>query len=213
MTQETGMLFDLDGVLVDSEGEYSVFWGSIGDRYNMGPDFKDRIKGTTLTEILDHFPEEDREGIKAELYNFEGKMDYVVYPGVREFLEDLTRRGIPTAIVTSSDDAKMEKLFARRPELRHAATKIVTADMVTHSKPDPEGYILGTGLIGVPVEKCFVFEDSINGLLAARASGATVVGIATTNPAATVTELSDISVDHFSELSVDMLLEFRKIRL
>lgn len=203
------MLFDLDGVLVDSEGEYSVFWGEIGRRYGKGDDFKDRIKGTTLTEILDNFPESEREKIKAELYDFEGRMEYVVYPGVREFLESLERRGIPAAIVTSSDNAKMDKLFSRRPELRGPSTKIVTADLVTKSKPDPEGYILGAGLIGVPVENCFVFEDSINGLLAARASGATVVGIATTNNPVTVAELSDISVKRFSELTVDGLLRLR----
>ncbi|MCM1521345.1 MAG: HAD family phosphatase [Muribaculaceae bacterium] len=210
MTHKTGMLFDLDGVLVDSEGEYSVFWGSIGDRYQKGSDFKDRIKGTTLTEILENFPEDDREKIKDELYQFESRMDYVVYPGVKEFLESLAAHNIPTAIVTSSDNAKMDKLFARRPELRNAASKIVTADMVSKSKPDPEGYILGAGLIGVPVSDCYVFEDSINGLLAARASGATAVGIATTNPIETVAELSDICVKSFSELSLEMLLEFRE---
>lgn len=51
------MLFDLDGVLIDSEGEYSLFWGSMGDRYGLGSDFKDRIKGETLTMILQMFPE------------------------------------------------------------------------------------------------------------------------------------------------------------
>lgn len=204
------MLFDLDGVLVDSEGEYSVFWGSIGDRYDKGPDFKDRIKGTTLTEILEHFPEGDREQIKSELYDFEGRMEYLVYPGVIEFLKELKENDIPSAIVTSSDNAKMEKLFNRQPELRGAVTRIVTADMVTRSKPDPQGYIIGAELIGVPIEECFVFEDSINGLKAARASGATVVGLSTTNPRETVGAMSDITLEGFEGLTVKTLADNRK---
>lgn len=210
MTRKTGMLFDLDGVLVDSEGEYSVFWGAIGDRYDKGPDFKDRIKGTTLHEILEHFPEGDREGIKKELYDFESRMEYNIYPGVIEFLQDLSHNGIPSAIVTSSDDAKMEKLFSRHPELRGAVTRIVTADMVTRSKPDPQGYLIGADLIGVPIEDCYVFEDSINGLKAARASGATVVGLATTNPRELVGSMADITLAGFEGLTAAELTDYKK---
>lgn len=210
MTRKTGMLFDLDGVLVDSEGEYSVFWGETAARYGLGADFKDRIKGTTLTEILDHFPEEEREKIKQQLYDFEGCMDYVVYPGVLSFLADLKEAGIPSAIVTSSDDAKMEKLFRRQPDLRHATTCIVTADMVTRSKPDPQGYLIGADLIGVPASECYVFEDSVNGLNAARASGATVVGLATTNPRELVERLADITLAGFEGLTAAQLLDYKK---
>ncbi|MDE5750019.1 MAG: HAD-IA family hydrolase [Duncaniella sp.] len=207
MTRKTGMLFDLDGVLVDSEGEYSVFWGSMGDKYGLGADFKDRIKGETLTEILKQFPEGDREAIQNALYDFEANMDYIIYPGVTEFFDRLREAGIPSAIVTSSDNAKMEKLFKRRPELRNAATKVVTADMVTKSKPDPQPYLIGAEAIGVPIEDCFVFEDSVNGLKSAKASGGTVVGIVSTNPEEVVASYADILATGLSEIDLQTLLE------
>ena len=58
---------------------------------------------------------------------------------------------------------------------------LVTGSMVKRSKPDPEGYLTGAQLIGVPIEDCYVFEDSLQGLQAGMSSGATVIGLATTN--------------------------------
>ena len=113
-----GILFDLDGVLVDSEGEYTKFWGGMGERYGLVPTFAADIKGTTIGEILLNFPEADREWILGELHAFEADMQYPVYPGVMEFLRELKESGVPSAIVTSSDNVKMDLLFVRRPELR-----------------------------------------------------------------------------------------------
>ncbi|MEZ3559369.1 MAG: HAD family phosphatase [Duncaniella sp.] len=195
-----GMLFDLDGVLVDSEGEYSKFWGAMGDRYGLVSTFASDIKGTTIGEILQNFPESDRDGILAALHEFEANMEYPVYPGVMEFLGRLKKSGIPSAIVTSSDNVKMDLLFGRRPELREMVNVVITGSMVSRSKPDPEGYLKGAELIGVPVDECCVFEDSLQGLQAGRSSGATVVGIATTNSREKVAPLADITVDRFEEI-------------
>lgn len=194
------MLFDLDGVLVDSEGEYSKFWGAMGDRYGLVSTFASDIKGTTIGEILQNFPESDRDGILAALHEFEANMEYPVYPGVMEFLGRLKKAGIPSAIVTSSDNVKMDLLFGRRPELREMVNVVITGSMVSRSKPDPEGYLKGAELIGAPVEECCVFEDSLQGLQAGRSSGATVVGIATTNSREKVAPLADITVDRFEEI-------------
>ncbi len=199
-----GMLFDLDGVLVDSEGEYSKFWGAMGDRYGLVSTFASDIKGTTIGEILQNFPESDRDGILAALHEFEANMEYPVYPGVMEFLGRLKKAGIPSAIVTSSDNVKMDLLFGRRPELREMVNVVITGSMVSRSKPDPEGYLKGAELIGVPFEECCVFEDSLQGLQAGRSSGSTVVGIATTNSREKVAPLADITVDRFEEI---LLLE------
>lgn len=200
-----GMLFDLDGVLVDSEGEYSKFWGAMGDRYGLVSTFASDIKGTTIGEILLNFPEGDRDGILAALHEFESNMEYPVYPGVMEFLGRLKKAGIPSAIVTSSDNVKMDLLFGRRPELREMVNVVITGSMVSRSKPDPEGYLKGAELICVPIEECCVFEDSLQGLQAGRSSGATVIGIATTNSREKVAPLADITVDRFEEiLSLEM---------
>ncbi len=195
-----GMLFDLDGVLVDSEGEYSKFWGAMGGRYGLVSSFASDIKGTTIGEILQNFPESDRDGILAALHEFEANMEYPVYPGVMEFLGRLKKAGIPSAIVTSSDNVKMDLLFGRRPELREMVNVVITGSMVSRSKPDPEGYLKGAELIGAPVEECCVFEDSLQGLQAGRSSGATVVGISTTNSREKVAPLADITVDRFEEI-------------
>lgn len=200
-----GMLFDLDGVLVDSEGEYSKFWGAMGDRYGLVSTFASDIKGTTIGEILLNFPEADRDAILAALHEFESNMEYPVYPGVLEFLGRLKKGGISSAIVTSSDNVKMDLLFGRRPELREMVNVVITGSMVSRSKPDPEGYLKGAELIGVPIEECCVFEDSLQGLQAGRSSGATVVGIATTNSREKVAPLADMTVDRFEEiLSLEM---------
>ncbi len=210
MIDKTGVLFDLDGVLVDSEGEYSKFWGAMGDRYGLPSSFSADIKGTTLGEILLSFPEADRDGIVNELHEFENNMLYPVYPGVKDFLLALKAHGIPSAIVTSSDDVKMSYLFARHPELRDMVDVIVTGSMVNHSKPDPEGYLTGARLIGREPENCFVFEDSMQGLEAGRRSGATVIGIATTNPREKVEKIAHKTIDGFAGFTLKDMLASRK---
>lgn len=205
-TTKTGVLFDLDGVLVDSEGEYSVFWGGMGDRYGLPSTFSADIKGTTLGEILLSFPEKDRDGIVKALHEFEDRMLYPVYPGVMEFLTELRANGIPSAIVTSSDDVKMGFLFSRHPELKDMVDFIVTGSMVSNSKPHPEGYLKGAELIGRDPADCFVFEDSMQGLEAGRRSGATVVGIATPNPREKVEKTAHKTIDGFAGFTLDDML-------
>lgn len=200
-----GILFDLDGVLVDSEGEYSKFWGGMGERYGLAPTFSADIKGTTLGEILLSFPEADREGIVEELHAFEREMLYPVYPGVESFLASLREEGIPAAIVTSSDNVKMDYLYKRHPEFRDYFPHVVTGSMVANSKPHPEGYLLGAKLIDVPIENCYVVEDSLQGLEAGRRSGAKVIGIATTNPMERIAPLADLPLESFSELTLSVL--------
>ncbi|MCM1255624.1 MAG: HAD family phosphatase [Duncaniella sp.] len=199
-----GVLFDLDGVLVDSEGEYSKFWGATGRKFNVGGDsFADDIKGTTLGEILQSFAENDREGIVKSLYEFESDMSFPVFPGVIDFLRALKTNNIPSAIVTSSDDTKMGYLFRKHPEFHDYVDIIITGSMVSHSKPDPEGYLLGASKIGVAPEDCYVFEDSMQGVEAGMRSGATVVAIATTNShAKLLTKSPHYIIDSFVQLSI-----------
>jgi beta-phosphoglucomutase-like phosphatase (HAD superfamily) len=78
--------------------------------------------------------------------------------------------------------------------------------MVTKAKPDPDCFLLGTKLLDMDITDCIVFEDSRNGLLAARASGARVIGIASTLSAETVSEFSDITIEAVSQLSVEQML-------
>ncbi|ROS87866.1 HAD-IA family hydrolase [uncultured Duncaniella sp.] len=211
MKRKIGVLFDLDGVLVDSEGEYSNFWGPMGRRFNVGGEtFAADIKGTTLSEILQPFPEEAREGIVDELHTYEQNMKYPWIAGVEAFLARLRELEIPFAVVTSSDDVKMGYLFAAHPDLRRMLSGLVTGSMVKRSKPDPEGYLTGAQLIGVPIEDCYVFEDSLQGLQAGMSSGATVIGLATTNSRSRLKGKAHKIIDDFAGFTVEDMLDVNR---
>ena len=208
MTKRCGILFDLDGVLLDSEGQYSIFWASMDEEYPTGvPDFARFIKGFHLTRILGYFADdEERQTVLDKLLAFERNMKFDFFPGALEFVKKLRDAGMPIAIVTSSDRKKMQALYSQHPEFPTLFDQIVTGDMVAKAKPDPECFLMGAQLIGVDIKDCIVFEDSRNGLIAARASGARVIGITTTLTAEEVTPLSDLTANAVSELSLEQVL-------
>lgn len=200
-----GALFDLDGVLVDTEGIYTEFWSDMDRRFPTGvAGFAQVIKGSTLTNILDtYFPDKSvQDRIVDMLKQHERDMRYRLFDGVAELLAALRQRGFRMAIVTSSNRAKMKHLFAQLPELEKAMDIVITDEDISRSKPDPEGYLLAAERLGIPAEECYIFEDSLNGLRAARAAGGVVVGVATTNPRKAVEEMSDITVDTLADFSV-----------
>lgn len=179
-------LFDLDGVLIDSETLYTGFWEEVGRHHHLpSPTFAHDIKGTTLHDILTtHFPSpEVRADINRMLHTFENEIVYPIFPGALEFVDLLRERGLKTVIVTSSDDKKMNFLFGQHPEFASHFDAIVTATDVTHSKPHPEPYIIGARKAGTDPERCIVFEDSFQGLESGNRAGCKVVGLSTTNAA------------------------------
>lgn len=204
-------LFDLDGVLIDSESTYSKFWTEIDREYPTGyPDYAMRIKGTTLPMILKDFPESLHEEIVRRIKEFQDNMVFTPYDGARDFLEQLRKRGFGIALVTSSDSSKMAELYRQQPWMRQAFDCIIDASMVTRSKPDPQGYLLAASRLGYSPEDCFVFEDSLQGLKAGRASGATVIGIATTYPAERLQGLADEIYDSVASIDIDHLISLKK---
>lgn len=202
-----GVLFDLDGVLLDSEGQYSIFWRSMEERFPTGvADFSNYIKGFHLARILSYFAtDEIREQIVQELVEFEKNMRFEFFPGALSFVQRLREAGIPMAIVTSSDHKKMKALFSQHPDFPALFEVIITGDMVTKAKPDPDCFLLGAKQLGIDIKDCIVFEDSRNGLIAARASGARVIGVATTLSADVVASLSDLTVHGVDELDVEQI--------
>ena len=202
-----GVLFDLDGVLLDSEGQYSIFWRSMEERFPTGvDDFSNYIKGFHLARILSYFAtDEIREQIVQELVEFEKNMRFEFFPGALSFVQRLREAGIPMAIVTSSDHKKMKALFSQHPDFPALFEVIITGDMVTKAKPDPDCFLLGAKQLGIDIKDCVVFEDSRNGLIAARASGARVIGVATTLSADVVASLSDLTVHGVDELDIEQI--------
>lgn len=209
MTGPRGALFDLDGVLIDSERLYTRFWIDIEKIYPTGiADFPLVIKGNTLFKILDtYFPDpEVQADITRRVHEFEHEIRYPVYDGVREFLSDLRSRSFMTAVVTSSDNDKMEGLWSQVPDLREYFDTVITGSDVTRSKPDPQGYLLAARRLGCDPRDCYVFEDSFQGLEAGMAAGATVIALATTNPRESLKGKAHEIIDGFTGFTVDRLL-------
>lgn len=207
-TKPCAVLFDLDGVLLDSEGQYSIFWEGMDKEYPTGvPDFARFIKGFHLTRILGYFADDQvRQQVLDKLLAFEDNMRFEFFPGAIELVRQLREKGIPMAIVTSSDHKKMSSLYSQHPEFPTLFDKIVTGDMVTKAKPDPDCFLMGARQLGVDIKDCVVLEDSRNGLIAARDSGARVIGICTTLPGEDVCPLCDLMVNQVSELTVEQVL-------
>jgi HAD superfamily hydrolase (TIGR01509 family) len=202
MSKRIGVLFDLDGVLIDTEPSYTEFWGAVGRRYNCGiEDFAHIIKGNTLGNILNtYFPDKAvQEEIVRDLKRHEAEMQYRVFDGVVEFVADLHKRGVRTAIVTSSNNIKMQHVREQLPELLANIDAVLTEEDVTKSKPDPQGYMLAAERLGCASEDCYVFEDSLAGLEAGRRSGSKVVGVATTNAREVIADKADFVVDNTAE--------------
>jgi HAD superfamily hydrolase (TIGR01509 family) len=190
MKQIKTALFDFDGVIVDTEPIYDIFWNEASIRYNIGIDnFADIIKGTTLPDIIkkhfaDRFPEEVRKLI-SESVEYESNMPLPAMPGSIEFLRLLKANGVRMGLVTSSDMAKIERASAIH-HLNGLFDTIVTADRITQGKPNPMCYLLAASDLNLPPSDCLVFEDSFNGIQSALSAGMRVIGLSTTNPAETL---------------------------
>ena len=202
------VLFDFDGVIADTESQYTIFWDKQGKDYLGLEGFGHTIKGQTLVQIFDKYFNgmlKEQEMIVPDLNAFEKQMSYDYIPGAYEFLKDLKSRGIRTAVVTSSNDIKMSNVYASHPELLDLVDAVLTSEHFSKSKPHPECFLKGMEVLGGIPEETIVFEDSFHGISAGRASGAFVVGLATTNKSEALTPLCDMVIDDFTSIDADML--------
>ena len=189
-------LFDLDGVVFDTEPQYSVFWGAQCREFHPEhPGLEHEIKGQTLVQIYDAWFSgelaEKQPLITERLNKFEQQMDYIYVSGFEEYISQLRGKGVKTAVVTSSNQPKMEAVYQSHPEFRSMFDAILTSEDFERSKPDPDCYLKAAQRLGVEVEDCVVFEDSFNGLKSGRAAGMYVVGLSTTNPAEAIRPYCD----------------------
>ena len=203
-------LFDFDGVVVDTEPQYSLFWDEKGKKYHPEiPEFGHHIKGQTLIQIYSQFflqPEGLQSEITRELLDYETRMSFEFIPGVVDFMKELRLKGVKIAIVTSSNDLKMANAHRALPELKSMVDYIVTADKVSHSKPHPECFLLGAESVQVPVENCVVFEDSFHGIESGRRAGMKVIGLATTNPASSIEDTVSLVIPDFVDFNHEKMM-------
>lgn len=200
-------LFDFDGVVMDTETQYTLFWNKIGEKYfPQYSEFGRVIKGQTLTRIYDtYFPdmEEVRQKITDSLNLFEKEMHYDFIPGVVDFMKNLREHGVKMAIVTSSNQMKMANVYRAHPELKELVDYILTAERVKHSKPAPDCFLLGADILGTVPENCVVFEDSFHGLEAGNAAGMLVVGLSTTNSEEAIRDKCSLVIPDFRNLTYE----------
>ena len=202
-------LFDLDGVVFDTEPQYTVFWGGQCRLYFPDDEgLEHRIKGQTLTQIygilLPNRPEEQAK-VTERLNAFERGMRYDYVPGFVDFVSELRSLGVKTAIVTSSNDAKMENVYRAHPEVRGLFDAVLTSDDFELSKPDPDCYLKAAARLGVKPSECVGFEDSFNGLRSVRSAGMFVVGLATTNNREAVAPFADVVIDNYVGFDVQTM--------
>ena len=202
-------LFDFDGVVVDTEPQYTLFWDEKGKKYHPEiPDFGNHIKGQTLTQIYSQYflcLEGIQSQITEELLDFETRMVFHFIPGVVDFMKELRENGVKIAIVTSSNDKKMANAYRAHPELKEMVDRILTADMFTHSKPHPECFLLGAKVFDTEIDNCIVFEDSFHGLEAGNRAGMKVIGLATTNPASAIEDKACMVIPDFVGFSYEKM--------
>lgn len=202
------VLFDFDGVIADTESQYTYFWDKMGKDYLGLEGFGHTIKGQTLVQIFGKFFDgmvKEQEEIVPQLNAFEQNMTYDYIPGALEFMQELKRKGIRSAIVTSSNDIKMSNAYAAHPELLEIVDTVLTSEHFSKSKPDPECFLKGMEVLGATPQETIVFEDSFHGISAGRASGAKVIGLATTNKREALTPLCDMVIDDFTQITVEDL--------
>jgi HAD superfamily hydrolase (TIGR01509 family) len=195
-------LFDLDGVVFDTEPQYTVFWGEQCREFHPEhPGLEQEIKGQTLVQIYDAWfsgPLADKQPlITGRLDRYEQQMSYDYVEAFPEYIRLLRRQGVRTAVVTSSNKVKMEAVYRKHPEFKTMFDAILTSEDFSASKPDPDCYLKAAARLGVGREHCVVFEDSFNGLRSGRAAGMYVVGLATTNPADSIRPLCDEVINNY----------------
>ena len=210
MSQLKAALFDLDGVVFDTEPQYSIFWGSQCRLYHPEhPGLEHEIKGQTLTQIYDQWFSgellKEQPIITQRLNEYEAQMHYDYIDGFEQLIADLHAHGVKTAVVTSSNLPKMQAVYRYQPQFRQLFDAILTSEDFERSKPDPDCYLKAAARLGAQTDECIVFEDSFNGLRSGRAAQMAVVGLATTNPVDSIRELSDIQISDYRNMDFNQL--------
>ena len=184
-----GLIFDLDGVLVDTAKYHYLAWREIAQELGIPFDEEDneRLKGVSRMrsfEIILEIGGRQMEEAEKERYCAKKNERYLTYikkmpkseilPGVRPFLGDARRAGYKIALGSAS---KNSRLILERLELTDCFDAVIDGTKVQKAKPDPEVFLKGAQELGLSPAECVVFEDSQAGLEAAHAGGMRAVGI------------------------------------
>ncbi len=184
-----GLLFDLDGVIVDTAKYHYIAWKEIAEELgiNFTEEDNERLKGVSRVRSFEiileigncTMPEEEQEFYrtkKNEVYlSYILKMEEdEILPGVRKFLIDVKKKGYRIALGSAS---KNSRVILDRLHLTDLFDAIVDGTKVAKAKPDPEVFLRGAKELGLEAGECIVFEDAFAGIEAAHAGNMKAVGI------------------------------------
>jgi sugar-phosphatase len=200
LIETDAILFDNDGVLVDSHREVVQAWTQVADEYGLDTErLLTELVGVRSADTLGrHLPPEQLDQAVARLEDLEVELAPQTRPlaGARQLLDQLGDPAGRWTIVTSAT--------RRLANARWAGAGIaippqsVTAEDVTKGKPDPEPFLTGAARLGIDPARCVIFEDSPSGGAAAQATGATVIAVGdlawAVQPAARVPDLRSVTV-------------------
>lgn len=198
-----GVLFDMDGVLVDSTPAVARVWSMWATKHGLNAETVVKIAHgrpsiSTIRELLPHSDHEaeDREVERLEIEDVEG---IIALPGAAELLRVLPANRY--AIVTSATRALAE-VRLRAAGLPVPANLVIARD-VQRGKPNPDPYLMGAKILGFAPGECVVLEDAPSGIRAGKAAGTRVVALRTTAGDAELQEAgADWIVEDCAELSV-----------
>jgi HAD superfamily hydrolase (TIGR01509 family) len=186
------VLFDMDGLLIDSEPLWLEAETAVMARLGGSWDENDQaalVGGSlalTVRTLLAKAPrpappELVGQWVMAHITERVRRGGVPIRPGARELLAEVTAAGLPRALVTSSQRGFMQAVLASTGMTFDA---LVCGGDVTATKPDPEPYLLAAKLIGMPPGDCFALEDSPNGVASAEAAGCQVIAVPSLLPLA-----------------------------
>lgn len=177
------IIFDLDGVIINSNPAIETFWKSWTDKE--GVDLTDtlirewiygRKVGDTLTGLFNHVSDKRKKEIEQSAFDFDSTMKPGAIRGVVEFIASLHSLPVPIGVVTSSHHSRMFTML-KNLGLENKFTHFVTANDVTRGKPHPEPYLKMSAEMNLPTHACLVFEDAVSGIQSAVAAGMHTIGI------------------------------------
>lgn len=213
MAQPFAILFDMDGVLVDTNpyhkkaiDQFCIKYGfqltekellnKVYGRTNR--DWITNLFGTLTPEKLEEYAVE-KEQLFREIY----APHIQPVRGLIQFLDLLLNHNVPRAIATSAPRANVDFVLAGTG-IGHYFTTILDERMVSRGKPDPEIYIKTAQAIGLPNDRCIVIEDSLSGVEAGQQSGSKVIGITTTHSSKELSH-TDLVINDFEQLDIELL--------
>lgn len=183
------VIFDLDGVIVDTAHYHFIAWQRLAKELGIGFTQKDneRLKGVSRMRSLEIILEIGGVSLsKEKMEELATKkngwfVEYIeaikpeeIFPGVKPMLQQLRKQGYKVALASSSKNAEMVLRLLQISELFEV---MVDGTMITHSKPDPEIFLLAAKKLNILPPHCVVFEDAEAGVEAALAAGMKCVGV------------------------------------